>query len=60
MQSSDEVARKAILALARGRRTIVPKFKAAFVAFMVRFIPVGLITRVIEKAARPKPEPTRS
>jgi short-subunit dehydrogenase len=54
MQSSDEVARKAILALARGQRTIVPKFKAAFVAFMVRFIPVTRITRTLEKALRPK------
>jgi short-subunit dehydrogenase len=54
MQSSDEVARKAILALARGQRTIVPKFKAALVAFLVRFVPTRRITRTLERALRPK------
>ncbi len=53
-QSAQDVARKAIDALARGRRTIVPNFKGALGAFMVRFIPTGVITAVLEKALRPK------
>ena len=54
VQSADEVARKGIAALARGERTIIPNFKGAFAAFMVRFAPVGIITSVLEKALRPK------
>jgi hypothetical protein len=41
--------------MARGRRTIVPYFGGKVTAFLVRFFPVSLITRFIEKAARPKP-----
>jgi short-subunit dehydrogenase len=47
------VARLAVAALARGRRTIVPYFGGRFTALLVRFLPVGLITHFIEKAARP-------
>jgi uncharacterized protein len=54
MQSAEEVARKAVLALARGKRTVIPKFKAALVAFLVRFVPTGRITATLEKALRPK------
>ena len=54
LQPTDEVARKAILALAHGQRTIVPNFKGAFGAFMVRFIPTTRITSMLEKAIRPK------
>ena len=54
MQSAEDVARKAILALARGKRTIVPQFKGAFVAFMTRFIPTTRITAVLENMLRPK------
>lgn len=54
LQPAQEVARKAVVALARGQRTIVPKFKAAFVAFIVRFIPTARITRTLERALRPK------
>jgi hypothetical protein len=53
VQPADEVARKAIVALARGKRTLVPNFKGALMAFMVRFIPVKLITGTMEKAMRP-------
>jgi len=53
LQPADEVARKAVLALARGRRTIVPNFKGAVGAFMVRFAPTRLITAVLERALRP-------
>jgi uncharacterized protein len=54
MQSADEVARKALLALARGRRTIVPNFKGAFFASLVRFVPTRSVTRILERALRPK------
>lgn len=54
VQSAEEVARKGILALARGKRIIVPNFKGALGAFMVRFIPTKSITALLEKALRPK------
>ena len=44
LQSAEDVA-----------RTIVPKFPNKFVAFLVRFLPVGLITWFVERFARPKP-----
>jgi hypothetical protein len=53
-QSAAEVARLGVDALARGQRTIVPYFAGRFTAFLVRFLPVGLITGQIEKRARPK------
>jgi len=56
VQPTVEVARKAVAALARGRRVIIPNAKGRFTAFGVRFFPVGGITRVIEKVARPKPD----
>jgi uncharacterized protein len=53
VQPTPEVAAKAIAALARGRRLIIPHSSGRLTAFLVRFAPVGLITGVIEKAARP-------
>jgi len=60
LQSAQEVARLGLAALVRGQRTIIPKWSGWFTAFLVRFVPVGLITRVVEKGARPKPVTTRS
>jgi uncharacterized protein len=54
MQPAQEVAHKAVLALARGQRTIIPNFKGAFGAFMVRFVPTKRVTSILEKAIRPK------
>lgn len=54
VQATPEVARRAVAALARGKRVIIPNSSGRFTAFIVRFVPVGTITRVIEKAARPK------
>ena len=54
MQPVDEVARKAVAALARGQRTLIPNFKGAFTAFLTRFLPVGAITSMLEKSLRPK------
>ena len=51
-QSAPDVARLAVAALARGQRTIVPYFGGKFTALLVRFLPVGLITYFVEKAAR--------
>jgi short-subunit dehydrogenase len=54
MQPAPLVARRAVAALARGQRTILPGVSGRVTAFMVRFLPVGLITYFVEKAARPK------
>jgi hypothetical protein len=56
LQSAEDVARLAIDALERGQRTIVPKGSGKFTVFLVRFLPVGLITHFVEKAARPPAE----
>jgi uncharacterized protein len=53
-QSAEEVARIGVIALANGRRTIVPYFAGRLTAQLVRFLPVGLITHMIERKARPK------
>jgi short-subunit dehydrogenase len=53
VQSAQDVARIAIAALARGQRTILPSISGKISAFMVRFLPVGLITNLIEKRIRP-------
>jgi uncharacterized protein len=53
VQSAEEVARLGIDALARGQRTFVPYFSGRFTAFLVRFLPVGLITHFVDRAARP-------
>ena len=57
LQSAEGVARLGLAALARGQRTFLPKPGNRLTAFLVRFLPVGLITRFVEKAARPNPEP---
>jgi hypothetical protein len=54
VQPAEVVARKAIDALARGQRTILPSFSGWLSALMVRFFPVRWITGLVEKAARPK------
>ena len=53
VQSAEEVARLGVAALARGQRTIIPNFGGRFLACLVRFLPVGLITYCVEKGARP-------
>jgi hypothetical protein len=53
MQPAHVVARKAIAALARGQRTILPSFSGKITSFLVRLLPVGLITHFVEKQARP-------
>ena len=53
MQPAEEVARLAVVALARGQRTLIPYFRGRFRALLIRFLPVRLITRYVEKVARP-------
>jgi len=53
VQPAADVARLGIDALARGQRTVVPNFAGRISALLVRFLPVGWITAVVEKAARP-------
>jgi short-subunit dehydrogenase len=54
MQPAPEVARRAIEALARGRRVIILNMKSRIRASLVQFAPVRTVTRVIRKFARPK------
>ena len=54
VQATSVVARMGVDALARGQRTIIPPVSGRITAFMVRFVPVGLITRIVEKEARPQ------
>ncbi len=53
VQPAEEVARLGVRGLLRGRRTVIPNLRGRFTACLVRFLPVGLITRYVEKTARP-------
>jgi uncharacterized protein len=53
-QSAEEVARRGIAGLARGKQTVIPAFTWQLTAFLTRFLPVSLITRSVEKRTRPK------
>jgi hypothetical protein len=53
VQPAQDVARLAVAALACGRRTIIPSVSGRFLGFLVRFLPVGLITYYVEKGKRP-------
>lgn len=53
VQSAEDVARIAMAGLAGGKRTIIPPASGRVTAFMVRFLPVGLITHFVERMARP-------
>lgn len=59
VQATKTVARKAIGALARGQRTILPSWNGKATALLSRLLPVGLITRVVERAARPEKQGTK-
>lgn len=54
-QSAEDVARIGIAALARGQHTVSTNLTGKLRSFLVRFLPVDLITGFVEKAARPKP-----
>ncbi|MGA2909516.1 MAG: SDR family NAD(P)-dependent oxidoreductase [Terracidiphilus sp.] len=54
-QSAEDVARIGIDALARGQHTVSTNLTGKLRSFLVRFLPVNLITGFVEKFARPKP-----
>ncbi len=54
VQPAEDVARLGVAALARGQRTILPQTQGKVTAFLVRFLPVSLITYFVERAARPE------
>ncbi len=54
VQRVEEVARQGVDGLERGRRTVIPNWSGRFSSLLVRFLPMTLITGVVEKAARPK------
>jgi hypothetical protein len=53
IQSAEEVVQRGLEALAKGKRTIIPYFGGKATAFVVRFMPVGLITSFVAKMAHP-------
>ncbi|UWZ82000.1 SDR family NAD(P)-dependent oxidoreductase [Occallatibacter riparius] len=57
MQPAEEVARLGIAAMARGQRTMVPNLSGRMTAFVVRFVPVGVITYFVDKLAKPNASP---
>jgi short-subunit dehydrogenase len=56
-QPAEEVARLGIAALARGQRTLVPNLSGRMTAFVVRFVPVSVITYFVAKMAKPGGSP---
>ncbi len=54
VQETAIVARRGVDALIRGRRIVIPPASGRFNAFLVRFVPVGLITHFVERVARPR------
>jgi hypothetical protein len=58
-QPPEEVARKAVAALFRGRRVIVPSRKGAFLLSLERFVPTSMILAILEKSQRPREKPSR-
>jgi uncharacterized protein len=60
IQTAEEVARKAVDGLARGKRIVVPSFKEALMSSIVRFIPTGVITATLESKMRPHKDSSRS
>lgn len=53
-QTAEEVSRLALIALAKGKRTIIPYFAGRFTAGLVRLLPVNFVANRIEQIARPK------
>ncbi len=57
VQPAGEVARLAIDALERGKRTLVPSFRGWLGAQLVRLLPTSFVTREIAKRTGPKKAP---
>ena len=54
VQSAEQVAERALRALARGQRTIHPNGSGRLTATLARLLPTGWITAVVERMARPR------
>ena len=54
VQPASLVVGRALGALAAGKRTLLPSTDGKLIAFFVRFLPTRLVTRMVEKTARPK------
>jgi len=54
VQSTEAVARLGIHALERGQRTLIPNLRGRMGALAARFLPTGMVTGFLERAARPK------
>jgi hypothetical protein len=54
LQSAEDVARRAVAALASGQRTIIPNVGGRLSAFAVRLLPVGFVTNLIGRLIRRK------
>jgi uncharacterized protein len=52
-QSAEDVARLGINALVSGKRTVIANMPGRLTAFLVRFLPISLITNTIAKIAGP-------
>ncbi len=55
VQSAEQVAARALRALASGQRTVIPNLSGRATATLVRLLPTGWITRVVARMARPRP-----
>jgi hypothetical protein len=54
VQPAPVVAARAVTALLRGQKTVIPYAAGRLTALMVRFLPTAWITAIVEKAVRPK------
>lgn len=52
VQSAEAVARAGVVALERGRRVVIPHTPGRITAGLVKFLPVSLITKFVERFAR--------
>jgi len=52
-QSAEQVAQRGVKALAKGKRIIIPYCGGKFIAFITWLMPTRLVTRFVERAARP-------
>ena len=52
VQSAEAVARTGVAALERGQRTVLPHWTGRITAAVVRFLPVRVVTKIVERFAR--------
>ena len=53
-QSAEEVARRGVKALAKGKRIIIPNLSGKMIALMTWIVPTRIVTLFVERGARPK------